>query len=190
MAYGLPVEGEAGPFAGSAVVDPATCGPDERASTVAERLGAAGAGRAVVVNDERIVLGLVGRDALEEGPAEAVVAALMEVIPSTVRASVPVADLAGADEPALVTDSSGRLLGVFDAGAEGQGTDEGTEEGDELQSLQGSFLEVVHAAEEHFGDREPSEEEMRDFLHQRLVDQGRSPEEADAYLEAMDKDGA
>lgn len=38
-------------------------------------------------------------------------------------------------------------------------------------------------------DREASDEEVRDFLRQRLIDQGRSPEEADEFLARMDDEG-
>lgn len=185
MAYGLPVEGEEGPFAGGALAEAAMCGPDDEASAVAERLQAMGAARSVVVNEERVVLGLVGLAALKGADQRAAVASLMAVIPSTVRPSVPLSSLAGADEPVLVTDSAGTLLGEVEPEPE-PGGDTGEEAG--MEQLQGTFLEIVHAAEEHFGGREPSEEEMRSFLHQRLVGEGRSAEEADAYLEAMGHD--
>ncbi len=66
MAYNLPVEGEEGPFAGSAVVEPPTCGPDEAASEVARRLQDRGGERAAVLDERRIVLGLAGRQELRE----------------------------------------------------------------------------------------------------------------------------
>ncbi|MGI9118622.1 MAG: hypothetical protein ACR2G7_00550 [Acidimicrobiales bacterium] len=187
MAYGLAVEGEEGPFAGGALAEAAMCGPDDDASAVAERLQATGAARSVVVNEEQVVVGLVGLAALQGADQGAAVASLMAVIPSTVRPSVPLSSLAGADEPVLVTDSAGKLLGVVEPEPEPEpGGDTGEEAA--MEQLQGTFLEIVHAAEEHFGGREPSEEEMRAFLHQRLVDEGRSAEEADAYLEAMGQD--
>lgn len=54
--------------------------------------------------------------------------------------------------------------------------------------LQDGFLEVVFAAQEHFGDREPTEEEMLGFLRDRLISEGRTPEEADEFLAGMGKD--
>ncbi len=58
----------------------------------------------------------------------------------------------------------------------------------EMQQLQAGFLEVVFAAQERFGDRQPSEEEMRAFLRDRLLAEGKSPEEADTFLAEMDQE--
>lgn len=54
-----------------------------------------------------------------------------------------------------------------------------------IQRLQGEFLETIFAVQEHFGDRDPSEEEIQVFLRQRMIDQGKSPEEADRFLATM-----
>lgn len=54
------------------------------------------------------------------------------------------------------------------------------------QRLQTELLQVLFAVQEHFGDQEPTEEEVRAFLRQRLIDQGRSPDEADRFLAEMD----
>lgn len=58
----------------------------------------------------------------------------------------------------------------------------------EMQRLQGEFLEVIFAVKEHFGDRQPSEEEIQGFLRQRMINQGKTAEEADEFLAAMDPD--
>jgi rhodanese-related sulfurtransferase len=58
-----------------------------------------------------------------------------------------------------------------------------------MQRLQAEFLDVIFAVQEHFGDREASEEEMQAFLRQRLIDEGKTPEEADEFLEAMNRPG-
>ncbi len=55
-----------------------------------------------------------------------------------------------------------------------------------MQRLQADFLEVIFAAQAHFGDREPTDEEMKSFLRQRMIDQGQTPEAADRSLAAMD----
>jgi rhodanese-related sulfurtransferase len=55
--------------------------------------------------------------------------------------------------------------------------------------LQDNFLDVVFAAQERFGDRQPSDEEMREFLRDRLVSEGKSPEEADEFLSRLGDDG-
>lgn len=56
---------------------------------------------------------------------------------------------------------------------------------EQMQRLQSEFLEVIFAVQEHFGDRQPSEEEIEGFLRQRMIDQGKSVEEADEFLAAM-----
>jgi rhodanese-related sulfurtransferase len=54
------------------------------------------------------------------------------------------------------------------------------------QRLQAEFLNVLMDVQEHFGNREASDEEVRAFLRQRLIDEGRSPEEADAFMAQLD----
>ena len=186
MAFGLPVEGEEGPFAGDALVDVTTCGPDEPAAEVSRRLVETSTDRAVVVNDDGIVLGLAEQQVLTDAGPGPRVAAVMTLSPTTVRPSVPLSELGG-DEPVLITDSDGRLLGT----APGRGSadvDHGDHEADdpELQRLQGAFLDVVSAVEEHFEGRDPTEAEVRSFLRDRLVAEGSSPEEAERFLEEMD----
>lgn len=58
----------------------------------------------------------------------------------------------------------------------------------EMIELQDGFLDVIFAAQEHFGERQPSDEEMRGFLRERLVSEGRSAEEADEFLAQMGQD--
>ncbi len=57
----------------------------------------------------------------------------------------------------------------------------------ELQQLQGEFMRLLLDVQEHFGDEEPGEEELRQFLRQRLLDEGRSAEEAESILDRMDQ---
>jgi len=45
---------------------------------------------------------------------------------------------------------------------------------------------VVKAIEEKFGEREPSADELRAFLHDRLVSEGRSPDDAEWFLDGLD----
>ena len=182
MAYGLPVEGEEGPFAGADLVEATTCGPDEAVGEVRQRLVDEGAEQVVVVNDHDVVLGLVPRPDLERSAPEEVVANVMKLSPTTVRPSVLSSSLADADSPVLVTDSAGRLMGVAKAPT---ASESGAEA--EMDQLQGTFLEIAHAVEEHFDGEDPSEVQVRSFLYERLVSEGRSPEEAEAYLSAMDE---
>jgi len=53
-----------------------------------------------------------------------------------------------------------------------------------MQQLQDTFLEVIFAVKEHFGDHEPSEEEIQAFLKDRLIAEGKTPEEAEQLLQA------
>ena len=55
----------------------------------------------------------------------------------------------------------------------------------ELRELEAGFLELVFAVQEHFGDREPSDEEVMAFLRDRLIAEGHTPEEADHFLATM-----
>lgn len=54
--------------------------------------------------------------------------------------------------------------------------------------LQDGFLDVVFAAQERFGDRQPSDAEMRGFLRERLMSEGKSAEEADEFLARLGED--
>ena len=57
---------------------------------------------------------------------------------------------------------------------------------DEMQQLHNDFLSLALDVQERFGvGVEPSEEEMREFLRERLINEGRTPEEADAFLAQM-----
>jgi rhodanese-related sulfurtransferase len=55
-------------------------------------------------------------------------------------------------------------------------------------SLHDELLAVTSALKDRFGDREPTEEELLAFLRERLIDEGRTPEEADAFLAQMGKE--
>ncbi len=54
-------------------------------------------------------------------------------------------------------------------------------------NLHDELLAVMSGIQERFGEREPTEEELRQFLRERLVAEGRTPEEADTFLADMDK---
>ncbi len=181
MAYGLPVEGEDGPFAGEFAAEVPTVGPDEPISAVRERLG--GDGRAVVTTAEGVVLGLVDRPALERMPDDDPVATAMKLSPSTVRPSVQYATLVEkGEEHVLVTTSDGRLVGMVEPEASGGDEDDEQSAGADLER---DLLETIEAVSEHFGDHDPSEDEIRTFLHDRLVAEGKTPEEADRFLTAV-----
>jgi CBS domain-containing protein len=118
-AAGLPVEGRAatatrlGQLARSDVL---TCGLAETVATVRSRLGDDEA--AAVVNDERVVLGLVRAvDLGDDG--ERPVAEVMREGPSTYRPNLTAAETAPRLEGkkvarVVVTTSDGRLVGIAD----------------------------------------------------------------------------
>ena len=118
-AAGLRYEGSlAGrPTAGDAAdVDVPTCSTAEDLATVRERVRASDFETCIVVNDQRIVLGRLGRRALGTGAVLSVEGAMTEG-PSTVRPSLLLADLVtqmvdGGRTTALVTTLDGRLVGL------------------------------------------------------------------------------
>ena len=93
-----------------------TCRLDEPLEVVRERVRAAGWSVCVVVDERGVVLGLLGREALEggeRGPAEAA----MTEGPTTVRPNRPLDELRERMERhdlhhLLVTSSNGRLVGI------------------------------------------------------------------------------
>ena len=120
LAAGLPIEGTHAdrPRAGDiARHDVPTCGLDEPGAAVRERVRAAGWDACVVVNDQRVVLGLLREEQLEElgnGPVEQV----MRPGPSTFRPHVPIEEMAhfmtDHDLPTSpITSSDGRLVGLL-----------------------------------------------------------------------------
>lgn len=119
LAAGLPTEGRnaSRPRAGDvARREVPTCRLDESIGEVWERVRAAGWNACVVVNDERVVLGLLRAEELRRGdePIERV----MRPGPSTFRPHVPIEELAHHmihhDLPASpVTTSDGRLVGLL-----------------------------------------------------------------------------
>ncbi len=60
----------------------------------------------------------------------------------------------------------------------------------EHQRVQSEFLGLIFEVQEHFGDRQPSEEDVRAFLRERLIAEGKTPEEADEFLANMSDDEA
>ena len=119
LAAGLPTEGtnaERRRAADVARADVPTCRIDEQVERVRERVRAAGWDACVVVNDERVVLGLLRQEELErpEGRIEQV----MRPGPSTFRPHVPIKELADFmvehDLPTSpITSSDGRLIGAL-----------------------------------------------------------------------------
>jgi len=119
MAHGLPMEGTAAnqPIALSfARDDVATCGLEDRADQIMQRIDSSPYGYAIVLAD-RVVLGRVRRSRLDDTPDEANAEMLMEPAPSTTRPHTDPGELAsrlkrsGANT-AILTTPEGELLGV------------------------------------------------------------------------------
>jgi CBS domain-containing protein len=97
--------------------DVPACHLDERIGDVRERVQAAGWDACVVVNEERIVLGLLRQEELESGTDERV-ELVMRPGPSTFRPHVNIEAIAHRliehDKPnAIITTSDGRLVGLL-----------------------------------------------------------------------------
>jgi CBS domain-containing protein len=121
-ANGWPIDGEAArqPRTASLLrTDLLTCGPDERLVEVQQRRPRAGEpGLAVVVNRDRVVLGVLDSQALERAPVDRRVAEVMKRAPSTLRPNVPLDEAEQwmtreEREHVLITTPDGTLLGVL-----------------------------------------------------------------------------
>lgn len=119
LANGLPSEGEAArkPRAGTvAKRDVPTCQLTETVGAVRERIAGTGWPVCVVVNDDQVVLGLLGENAVAGDP-HTPVEEVMESGPSTWRLSGSLAEIEqymdrhGVDA-VVVTASDGRLYGA------------------------------------------------------------------------------
>jgi len=120
LAAGLPTEGTNAqmPRAGAlARMDVPTCRLDERLTEVRQRAQAAGWNAAVVVNEERVVFGLLRAKELA-GDGEQLISAAMRPGPSTFRPYVLAEEMAKTMldhklESTVVTTSDGRLVGLL-----------------------------------------------------------------------------
>jgi CBS domain-containing protein len=120
FANGLPREGRqaSAPTIGEAARrDVPTCAPAEKVGAVRERVQKAGWDRCVVVNKERVVLGLLRESEPSSDPTPSVEEAMRNG-PATFRPNEPVGNMAkrmrdrGATA-VLVTTSDGKLVGLL-----------------------------------------------------------------------------
>jgi CBS domain-containing protein len=120
FASGLPMEGKMAsvPVIRDAVRrDVPTCAPTEKLGVVRGRVRKAGWDRCVVVNEERVVLGLLREHEPASDP-EAFVEEVMRNGPATFRPNEPVGKMvqrmhARGASAVLVTTSDGRLVGLL-----------------------------------------------------------------------------
>src|SRR2546421_6574892 len=116
--FGLLLEGTKGARAGEHVrADVPTCRLEDRLQDVRRSVSAAGWDTCIVVNEQRVVLGRLGRKALAS-EQDVTVDAAMTAEPSTVRPSIMLAEIVERMQSqkltsALVTRSDGRLVGVL-----------------------------------------------------------------------------
>jgi CBS domain-containing protein len=120
FACGQPREGRSTevPWVGDLASDDVpTCSPDERVGDVRERVTERGSDLCVVLNEQRIVIGILRGDALGKD-ADALAEEAMELGPKTVRPSTPVEELlrrrsSQGVKSWVVTTSHGVLLGLL-----------------------------------------------------------------------------
>lgn len=193
MAYGLPVEGTDGPFLGGQLTDVATCDVGLTVADARKVLDGSPDGSVIVLAGDGLVVGefeagtLQGRDDADR------LLDVMDPVPTTVRPSVTVASVAEAGGgPSLVTTSDGRLLGqatvdAVDGEHDQEGHDhEGHDHDADTDAFDRELASVMEAIEERFGDQEPSEDELRSFLRERLLAEGKSAEDADRFLDELE----
>ncbi len=191
MAYGLPVEGSDGPFLGDHLHEAATCDVGLTVADVRRLLDGSAGGTLVVVAGDGLAVGEVDGATLEGHDDGDRLLDVMDPVPTTVRPSVTVESVAHSDGGRqLVTTSDGRLLGVATVEAHDHDDHEGHDHGEgqdhEAEAYEQEMDRVLEAIGAHFGEREPSEEELRAFLRDRMLAEGRSPEEAARFLEELE----
>jgi len=211
MAYGLPVEGKDGPFLGGQLVDVPTCDVAGTVGDARRLLEESGAETVVVVAGDGLAVGEVDPETLGGHADDDALLDVMDPVPTTVRPSVTVASLAEAGGGTrLLTTSDGRLLGQasVEAGDSGHDdhvghdhearvdhdhaeddddhADDDHADDDQAEQFDRELAQVMEAIEERFGDREPTEAELRSFLHGRLVAEGRTAEDADHFLDQLE----
>jgi CBS domain-containing protein len=120
QASGLPTEGKRSgvPRVGERVRrDVPTCRSTDRLGEVAKRVRAAGWDGCVVVNEERVVLGLLQGQALDGDPQQ-LVEEVMEPGPSTFRPDVTLEEMTAYMrqrqlDSVLITTADGKLVGIL-----------------------------------------------------------------------------
>ena len=190
MAFDLPVEGDDGPFVGEQVSAVPTCDAGGTVADARRALEGSGEDRVVVVAGNGLAVGEIEVDELGGHADDEPVLDVMSPVPSTYRPSVTVDALAeeGAGRH-LISTSDGRLLGAATVEGRQHDHDHDHDHGDvDGERFEKDLAELMDAIGERFGDRQPGDEELRGFLRERLLSEGKSSEEADAFLAEMDRD--
>lgn len=121
LSAGLPYEGHAELVARVTRRDPVTAAPGDPLSEVTDRILADPAGVAVVVDEDRIVQGMIGEEEIADAPPGATAGDAMDTGPVTVRPGDDLAGLVARMERervrhAVVTRSDGTLVGLYGLG--------------------------------------------------------------------------
>ena len=182
MAYGLPVEGADGPFLGDDLAEATTC---DVGATVGDARQLLDGDNPVIVVADGLAVGEYDAGTLDGHTDDENLLDVMDPVPTTVRPSVTFAAAAeGGGGRQLVTTSDGRLVGQAFVEHD---HDHDHDHGDiDEEAFDTELAAVMEAVEERFGDREPSEDELRTFLRERLVAEGRSAEDADRFLDELE----
>ena len=189
MAANLPVEGTDGPFVGERVSPVATCDVSGQVADARRALDQSGASHVVIVAGDRLAVGEVDAQVLDGHDDAEPLLDVMAPVPSTYWPSVTIHSLArDGGGRFLVTTSEGRLLGVATVEGADHDHDHDHDHDDDHdhEDVQKQVEEVLAAVDERFGDRQPSEDELRAFLRDRLVEEGRSQEDADRFLRELE----
>ena len=195
MAYGLPVEGTDGPFLGGKLSEVTTCDVGLTVGDARRLLEESEDGSVVVLAGGGLAVGEFEAETLHGRADSDRLLDAMDPVPTTVRPSVTVSSLAeGGGGRRLVTTSDGRLLGlatVAAAGGDHHDHDHDHDDHDhgnevDAEAFDRELADVMQAIEERFGDREPSEAELRSFLRDRMLADGKSAEDADRFLDQLE----
>ncbi len=189
MAYGLPVEGEDGPFVGERVSPVPTSDASGTVADARRALEASGDDLVVIVSGDGLAVGQIEADELDGRADDEPLLDAMSPVPSTYRPSVTVEAMAE-EGPGrhLISTSDGRLLGVatIESSEHDHDHDHDHDDGEvDEERFEKDLTEVMAAIEERFGDREPTDGELRAFLRDRLVAEGRTEEDADRFLDEL-----
>jgi len=112
LAYGLPVEGDDGPFLGEQATEVPTCDATLTVADARRVLESSDAEDVLLVHGEGLVVGDVDAEVLDGKADDAPLLDVLRPVPSTVRPSVTVASVAeGGGGDRVVTTSNGRLMG-------------------------------------------------------------------------------
>lgn len=116
---------------------------------------------------------------------------VVTVCRSGTRSAEAAAELAAEGFPAENLD--GGMLAWAEAGLPFSGPDGGPgtvaepeeppdDRPESHQRLQAEFMSLLLEVQEHFGEHEPSEEEVQAYLRERMIRDGATPEEADEAM--------